>query len=79
MKKYWLWTWRHGRDKTRSGWDFETKQEAQAFFNRHFKDQHLSHEITVENQHSNPSKRRKLHTGPRGGKYYIRHGRKVYR
>lgn len=28
---------------------------------------------------SNPSKRRsKLHTGPRGGKYHIRRGRRVY-
>lgn len=27
---------------------------------------------------STPSQRRKIHTGPKGGKYYIKNGRKVY-
>ena len=47
IKKYWLWVW-VSRSKVRSGYDFNTKEEAELYFYRHFKDEGVKHEVTYE-------------------------------
>ena len=45
--KYRLWVWVPYR-KVKSGYEFDTKEEAEAYYNRHFRDENLEMEITYE-------------------------------
>ena len=47
MEKVHLWIWAP-RSKVRNGWDFDTKEEAESYFSRHFQNEHLCYEITKE-------------------------------
>ena len=47
MKHFWLWVWVMGR-KIKNGWEFDTREEAELYFNRHFKRESVKHEITKE-------------------------------
>ncbi len=47
MECYWLWVWT--RSTLKSGWCFDTKEEAEYYFNRHFRNEPLvKHEIIFE-------------------------------
>ena len=49
MERYWLWVWLpHKKEKVKSGWGFDTKEEAEKYYNRHFRDGNLEMEITYE-------------------------------
>ncbi len=45
--RYWLWVWLP-RSKVRSGWDFGTREDAESYFNRHFRDEPVKHEIVYQ-------------------------------
>ncbi len=44
---YWLWVWAIG-SKVKNGWDFDTEQEAESYFNHYFRDEPVRHEIIYE-------------------------------
>ena len=54
--KYWLWVWRreskivNPAENPKNGWDFDTREKAELFFNRHFRDEPVQHEITEEKE-----------------------------
>lgn len=45
--KYFLWVWMPHR-KVKSGYGFDSKEKAEAFFRRHFRDEPVKHEITKD-------------------------------
>ncbi len=45
--KYWLWVWKP-YSKIKSGYDFDSREDAEAYLNRHFRDEPVKHEITIE-------------------------------
>ncbi len=46
MRRYWLWVWI--RHTLKNGWSFDTKEEAESFYARHFRDEPAKYEITFE-------------------------------
>lgn len=48
MKRYWLYVWEIGKPRIKSGWDFDTEEEARAYFNRHFRDEPVKYEVIYE-------------------------------
>lgn len=47
QKRYWLWVWLP-RGKSKAGYDFDTRGEAEAYFNQHWRGEPVKHEITFE-------------------------------
>ena len=45
MIGYWLWVWSPGC-KVKNGWSFASRQDAEDYFNRYFRDEPVNHEIT---------------------------------
>ena len=55
MIRYWLYVWR-GRGKIRTGWDFDTPAEAEAYFQQHMREEEgLLHIIKREDDGSSDS------------------------